>query len=287
VLITPGVEDDTRLGVLIISYHQEHFLADAVKSVRQGFGDQDEIVVAVLDPTRKTIETIRSLLSETTLSIRVATFNIPPFTTVRVLHEMLPLMKSDCIVLLAADDALTGEYKSVMLDSLSDSKRPVVLNSTLILTDEELKPVGYAYPRWSTREWLNRLWLLFENPGKAPGAVIPRQAVIDSDFMNLDSRCLIEDFPLWLFLSDRAQFRHVNHPVVRYRQHANSLSGKVRNADFCWSIGYCIGLVEAHATTFLERLLVRLGRRRWYRQTDPSMRESVEQGRRSAAVRFG
>jgi len=287
VLITTGVEGDARLGMLIISYHQEHFLADAVKSVRQSFSDQDEIVIAVLDSTAKAIENIKSLLSEIALSAHVAPFNTPPFTTVRVLHEMLPLMKSDSVVLLAADDALTGEYKSVMLDSLPNLKHPIVLNSTQILTDEELKPVGYAYPRWSTREWLNRLWLSFENPGKAPGSVIPRQAVLDSDFMNVDPRCLIEDFPLWLFLSDSAQFRHVSHPVVRYRQHANSLSGKAQNADFCWSIGYCVGLAEARATTLLERLLVRLGRRRWYRQTDPSMREAVERGRRSAAVRFG
>lgn len=273
--------------MLIISYHQDHYLADALKSVKQNFNLGDEIVIALLDSSEISIENTRNLLQEQALSARLVKFDNPPFTTVKALQHMLPLMTSDSVVLLSADDALGSGYKHVTLQHLAGNTHPVVLNSALILADENLDAVGNAYPRWSSHGWLNRLWLFFENPGKAPGSVIPRQAVLDSDFMKVDPRCMIEDYPLWLLLSHSARFRRVRQPVVRYRQHPNSLSRKVDNANFCWSIGYCIGLAEARANNVSERLLARFGRRRWYRQTNIAMRHHVEDGRRSATLRFG
>ena len=193
-------------------------------------------------------------------------------------------MRCANVVLLAADDALTAEYRSVIWEYVSGVTHPVVLNSSVILTDENLTPVGNADPRWTGCGWLDRLWLFFENPGKAPGSVIPRKTVIDSCFMNVDPRCLIEDFPLWLSLSDTAKFRRIRRPIVLYRQHQNSLSKQVQNRDFCWSIGYCIGFAETVADSLPERLLSRLGRRRWYQQSAVAMRHHVEDGRRCAAV---
>lgn len=285
--ITTRLEKDLRLGVLVMSFHQEHFLAEALKSVEQCFDDNDEIVLAVLDSTTESMESIRRILDGLALSIRLVTIDTPPFTTVRVLHETLPSMSSECVVLLSADDALASEYKHEMLDHLAEMTPPVVLNSPLYLTDEHLRTIGRAVPRWSSHDWINRRWLFIENPGKAPGAAIPRQAVVESDFMRIDPRCLIEDFPLWLILRNEVRFRRVSRPIVYYRQHPNSLSRKSQSAEFCWSVGYCIGIAEVFASTLLERLLVRLGRGRWYQQTDDAMRIHVEQGRSSAAIDFG
>jgi hypothetical protein len=99
-----------------------------------------------------------------------------------------------------------------------------------------------------------------------------------SKFMNIDPRCLIEDYPLWLCLQELAHFKTIGNGEVLYRQHENSLSHSDLSWDYAWSIGYCMGLAKSSADNWLKHLLCSLGKRRWLKQIDPSMHGVVLDG---------
>ena len=96
--------------------------------------------------------------------------------------------------------------------------------------------------------------------------------------MNIDPYCLIEDYPLWLCLNGLVTFKKIGDGEVLHRQHSNSLSKSRFNNEFAWSIGYCLGLAESSTQSIIKRMLLRLGKSRWMKQVDPSMRHVVLEG---------
>jgi glycosyltransferase involved in cell wall biosynthesis len=269
---------DNSLTFIVLARNHELFILDCLRSLDSYLHPSTELVFADLGSTDLTVDSARSYLKQVSRKFRVVEFSGENLTSTFGLQQLLPSITTQWVGMISGDDAITGQYVSVIEKALPKAKTNTVFNFVLQMTDLNLVPLRKATPRWSRSALLNTLWMFFENPGTSPGSIFPVQQIRNSKFMNIDPNCLIEDYPLWLCVNGSATFKKIGGGEVLYRQHAQSLSRSKVRSDYAWSIGYCIGLSKGSADNWIKGILVSLGERRWLKQINPSMHHVVLEG---------
>jgi glycosyltransferase involved in cell wall biosynthesis len=269
---------DNSLTFIVLARNHELYIHDCLRSLDSHLHPSTEIVFADLGSTDSTLISARGFLNQVSRKFKVVEFSGEKLTSTFGLQQLLPSITTQWVGIISGDDAITGQYVSVIEEAFSKAEINTVFNFVLQMTDTNLVPLRQAKPRWSRSALLNTLWMFFENPGKSPGSILPVQQIRNSKFMNIDSHCLIEDYPLWLCLNGSVTFKKIGDGEVLYRQHSQSLSRSEVSSDYAWSIGYCIGLSKSSADNWIEGILGSLGESRWLKQINPSMHHVVLEG---------
>jgi len=269
---------DYSLTFIVLAKNHEPFVYDCLYSLDSNLAPSTEIVFADLGSSDLTVNVATDFLNQVSRKSRVVEFTGETLTTTFGLQQLLPSITTQWVGIISGDDAITGQYVSVMKAVIRKAEVNTVFNFVLQMTDKNLAPLRKALPRWNRSALLNNLWMFFENPGTAPGSILPVKQILNSNFMNIDPNCLIEDYPLWLCLKDLVKFKKIGDGEVLYRQHSQSLSSSELNREYAWSIGYCIGLLKGSADNSTKGILVSLGEKRWRKKVNPSMHHVVLEG---------
>jgi glycosyltransferase involved in cell wall biosynthesis len=264
--------------MIVLTRNHGEFINDCLSSLDLSLDDKIEIFVIDIGSSDNTQELVSKFALSRKRSIQLLAITNPPFTSVNALQIATRKLTTDFFGIISGDDTVSRTYGSEVEHSTEQFGKDSVLNFVLSVTDKSLSHWRFSKPRWTKIDPYNSALLYFENPGKSPGAVIPVRVLLNSKFMNIDPRCLIEDYPLWLCLNELVAFRKIGNGEVSYRQHSNSLSKSRLSSEFAWSIGYCLGLAESSTQSIIKRMLLRLGKSRWMKQVDPSMRHVVLEG---------
>ena len=269
---------DDSLTFIVLARNHQSFIHECLLSLDCSLRASSEIVFIDLGSTDSTVDFARSFFSQFDRKFRVIELKGERLTSTFGLQQILPSVDTEWVGIISGDDVITGNYLAVLEKAISKRARNAVFNFVLQMTDTNLIPLRQAKPRWTRSRFLNTLWMCFENPGKSPGSVLPVQQVRVSKFMNIDPRCLIEDYPLWLCLNKSVRFKKIGNGEVLYRQHAQSLSRSDVSSEYAWSIGYCIGLAKGSADNWLKGILGSAGKKRWLKQINPSLHHVVLDG---------
>ena len=269
---------DYSLTFIVLAKNHELFIRDCLRSLDSYLHQSTEIVFVDLGSTDLTVNSARGFLNQVSRKFKVVEFSGEKLTSTFGLQQLLPSITTQWVGIISGDDAITGQYVSVIEAAFHKAETNTVFNFVLQMTDKNLVSLRQATPRWSRNAFLNTLWMFFENPGKSPGSILPVQQIRNSKFMNIDPYCLIEDYPLWLCLNGLVTFKKIGDGEVLHRQHTHSLSRSEASSDYAWSIGYCIGLSKSSADNWFKGILVSLGERRWLKQINPSMHHVVLEG---------
>jgi len=271
--------------MVVLTRNHGDFINDCLSSLDLSLNDKIEILVVDIGSSDNTQKLVSEFALSRKRSIHLLAITDPPFTSVNALQVATRELTTDFFGIISGDDTVSRTYGSEVEHNIEQFGKDSVLNFVLSVTDESLSHLRFSKPRWTKVKPYNSALLYFENPGKSPGAVLPVRVLLKSKFMSIDPQCLIEDYPLWLCLNELVAFRKIGSGEVLYRQHSNSLSKSRLSIEFAWSIGYCLGLAESSTQSIIKRMLLRLGKGRWMKQVDPSMRHVVLEGV-AAGIRF-
>lgn len=275
-----GISSDVPIGYLdlsfvIICHNHEKYIEECILSVIETLPEPAKLIIVDSGSSDSTIsQAMKVLSSRGREAIFLSTGNNPN-TSVSALKVSLPHVSTKWFGILSGDDALLPEYGKNALNALNAWGDSVVLNFVQSMCDEKGNFLRKSKPRWTRWAKINKLLLILENPGKAPGAIIPIDLLRKSEFTSFSDEVLIEDYLLWTALVDTAKIRTVRTGGVLYRQHESSLSNARNSLAFAESIGYCMGLAERSAQTLLQKKLYRIGAHRWLRQVDRSLHPEV------------
>jgi glycosyltransferase involved in cell wall biosynthesis len=254
------------LTSVVLTRNHEAFLLDALESIEAQLPSDVEVIVVDIGSNDETVQLVHEYSHTATRQILLKSLDIPPFTTVHALQSLKGAIKTSWVSLLSGDDLLGDRYFEEVSHFVNSRDIFNVLNFQLCVVDQNLTFVRHSAPRWSSISWLDRLLMMYENPGKAPGALLPWRLLEDSAFMRFSPRCLIEDHLIWLSLRDAVHFSRSRRGKVLYRRHLDSLSSQSQNPELAWSLGYCSGVTQACCQSIPQRYAYRSGKSRWRAQ---------------------
>ena len=206
-----------RVSVVMPVFNGEPFLADAVEStLRQGLQDIELVAVddgsrdgsrAVLERFSQADARVRLLSTQTNLGIAAA------------LNLGLRAARADYVAIANADDLTLHERftrQSAFLDS--HPKVGAVGSAVVAISESGTRGPSFRFP---TDARVIRSTLLRHNCMAHPSVMLRRSAVEAVGGYRFD---YIEDYDLWLRLSEQFELANLAEPLVLYRLHPGQLS---------------------------------------------------------------
>ncbi len=244
--------------VIILSRNHEKFLHDCLSSINRELSDAKVICVDIgsLDSSFSHGKQLANKFGLNSKHIELH----KDTKTLTVLKKLESFIDTKYIILISADDVLGKNYRISLKKLRMLNPQESVINFTSTMTDQNLIPFGEKKPHWRDTSKKNRNLLSYSNPGTAPGAVIPWQALIKLDAWRNPPDILIEDYWIWWQLIDFVPFLNCHESEVLYRQHKQSISRANKNKDYAFSLGYVTAIPNIRAdkpwTKFLSLLLI-------------------------------
>ncbi len=274
------------LTCVVIVLNHERFVCECLESIQREFDHSPEILVIDLGSMDATLSLTTQFLESYPGDSSIIVQPVKLRSSVGAIQTAARVAAGEFLMIISGDDYLGTDAGREALKCLGLVNQNCALNFRQVMFSDSSSLTRMSNPRWTSRGCVNQTLLFYENLGKAPGAIIPRNLVLRSIFMKMSPKCLVEDYPLWLSLRRTVTFHVINRGAVFYRQHDQSLSRRRSSPEYSWSLGYCIGMAESLASNVFEKVLARIGRGRWYRQVDKSMRQEVDRGRLAAKRDF-
>lgn len=205
------------VSVVMPVFNGEPFLIDAVEStLRQSL--QDIELVAVDDGSRDGSRAVLERYSRADARIKL----IASATNVGIaaaLNLGLRAARSDYVAIASADDLMFSE-RLVRESAFLDSHPKVAAVGSAVVTISESGSRGPVF-RFPTDARVIRSTLLRHNCMAHPSVMLRRSAVAAVGGYRFD---YIEDYDLWLRLSERYDLANLAEPLVLYRLHPGQLS---------------------------------------------------------------
>lgn len=243
----------STVALILLSKNHEKFVEECIDSVYRELGSAISIINLDFESTDGTVSKIKTLA--TNYSMNLHSESIAPKTGTLLAILGAPVHQEiEHIILLSADDALLPNYGAALNAIKLQGFPPKLINFGLLIGEELVKAQKAKVPKWSKYSFVNSLFLSLGNPGTAPGSVLPWRLLSEINTHRVIKGNLIEDYLIWWFLQDKAEFVNIKKPLVFYRQHANNLTKSRRNPDYAFSLGFNAGLPLQQKSSILKPL---------------------------------
>lgn len=214
----------TSSSLIVLAYNQERFVEEAVRSALSQDQTNLEIVISDDASTDRTFEIIRSLIADYRGPHRVIINRNPINLGIGAhLNRVMELVSGNLIIAMAGDDTSAPERCRIIVDTFETHPRAMVAYSDLIDVDEIGLPFGgQGQSRTYVAEPLLtavRRWV----PGPVGASMAWRRTLFER-FGPLSSGVVAEDRVLAYRARLLGDIVHLRIPLVRYRQHAGSIS---------------------------------------------------------------
>jgi glycosyltransferase involved in cell wall biosynthesis len=254
-----------KVSIFITVLNHEIYINDLLDSIVKEFKSETPVFLADLGSLDGTLAQISTHTLYQENRITLTSFERGT-TTLEALSIFLPIITSDYLLGMSGDDVFqTGFGQAIQRLEQPNPSEKIVINVSLLHTDEKLNPVKFQNPKWSRSRRINRMKLSLGNPGTGPGAIYPVQELLfvlkDKEFHGL----LVEDYFIYWQLIDSVKFVNLPDAIILYRRHPNALGKQNANPEYSKSIGYLVGLSFSNSRNLVEKSLAVFLFLRWIR----------------------
>ena len=215
------------ISVLMPVYNAERYLGEAIESVLgQGFGDFEFLIVddGSTDGSLAAIRRYTAGDPRVRLTSRANTGHIV------ALNEMLAAARGEFVARMDADDvALPGRFEH-QVAFLREHPDVVCVGGAFQMIDEAGRYLTTIYPPEGD-DRIQELALQGHCPINHPSAMFRREAAIAVGSYREEMLACPEDLDLWLRLGEVGRLANLSRPVLKYRQHNQSLSVVVQQTQ--------------------------------------------------------
>jgi glycosyltransferase involved in cell wall biosynthesis len=247
---------DNSISAVVLSRNHSSTVANSLLSLNREFPGMPIILIDSAS-SDNTVEVARCTAQSNSINLSIICKNFP---TVRSLAEGFGRCTTDYVLILSMDDELMKGYGVLARKWLNFQGKGVALNWALRLEDESGNYLGDRKPSWSGSRIPDLCKLAFKNLGTAPGCIVNRRVVADSELFALHSESLIEDQLMWYYLLQEGHIDKILKPHVLYRRSSRSLSHR-QDSEFIFHIGYVFGFVATRLKLGMPVLATRMLKR--------------------------
>jgi glycosyltransferase involved in cell wall biosynthesis len=232
----PQQEAVTLISIVFPVYNGGRFLATAIQSLlAQTFTDFE--IIAVNDGSTDDSERILDRAAATDPRIRV--LSRPNTGIVGALNDGIAMARGDLISRMDADDISLPQRLEKQVAYLADHSECVAVGTDVLYTDPEGAPLVRHYPAEDHDGIVEQL--LNGNGGALIHPTITVRRRLLEEVGGYRARYQwIEDFDLYLRLSEKGRLANLPEVHLHYRQHLGSVNKVCANRD-----GVCLELVNA------------------------------------------
>lgn len=207
------------ISVLMPVYNAERYIAEAVESIlAQTFGDFEFLIV----DDGSTDRSPKLLHRYAQKDPRIQLISRPNTGYVRALNEMLARSRGEFIARMDADDIALPNRFALQVAFLRQNPEVVCVGGAQDFIDEAGR-VLFHYAEVEQDREIQQKALSGTTPINHPSAMMRRAALIQVGGYD-ESLCPAEDLDLWLKLGEIGKLANLPETVLKYRQHANSVS---------------------------------------------------------------
>lgn len=212
-----------RVSVLLSVHNGGNYLEDAVESVLHQTYRDFEFLILDDGSTDGTSEYLDSLEKQDS---RVRVIRQQNQGLVASLNRLIAESRGSLLARMDADDICTPDRFQLQVQEFEHDPDLAILGGRIERIDSSGKSLGeQGYPL-TARESEDMLW--FGCPVAHPAVMMRRDVVMEiGGYRDFFTHC--EDYDLWLRISQRAPIRNLDHVVLKYRVHQNSVSCSKRS----------------------------------------------------------
>jgi len=209
------------ISVLMPVYNAERYVAEAVESIlNQTLGDFEFLII----DDGSTDRSLRILQRYAAADARIRLISRTNEGLVATLNELLALAQGELIARMDADDVALPHRFAQQVDFLRREPTVVCVGGAQDKIDEAGRMLIHHEDPLHDAE-IQRMALCGRVPINHPSAMMRREAVLQVG--GYDATLYpAEDLDLWLRLGEIGKLANLPETVLKYRQHANSVSEK-------------------------------------------------------------
>lgn len=210
-----------HLSVIIPAFNGQDFIEESVSSIlRQSFSDFELLVI----DDGSTDQTLKILTKMSRHDSRMRVFSRENKGLVFTLNELLEKSTADLVARMDADDvSLPGRLRS-QVEFLDKNPDVVLVGSTIQLIDSKGRYLTTLSQPLGNSEIQKNL-LQGHTCVTHPAAMFRRKSVMMAGGYRREFYPT-EDLDLWLRLGELGKIANISEPLLRYRIHQDSISGK-------------------------------------------------------------
>ncbi len=211
----------TRLSVIIPVFNGQDFIEESVSSIlRQSFSDFELLVI----DDGSTDQTLKILTKMSRHDSRMRLFSRENKGLVFTLNELLEKSTADLIARMDADDISLPDRFRIQVNFLDTNPDVVLVGSSVQLIDSMGRYLTTLSQPLSNFEIQKNL-LQGHTSVAHPVAMFRRKSVIMAGGYRQEFYPT-EDLDLWLRLGELGKIANISEPLLSYRIHQDSISGK-------------------------------------------------------------
>jgi GT2 family glycosyltransferase len=211
------------VSVILVNYNQARFISDAWNSLVNQTIAPEKIFLVDDGSAIDDMQTLRQLVEHNSaLSVQLISDGQNIGISAR-LNQVLPLVETEWLVVLAADDSLKPDSIDKLVTA-AESQVDVVWGN-LDVMDESGATLGYSRPADTWQGHISKKYQVAGFPFKdllkfnnfIPGGMTLIRTATVRQASGWDSNITTEDFDLWLRISSASKFKYINESVGNYR----------------------------------------------------------------------
>jgi len=215
------MNDAPTISVLMSVYNADRYLAEAIESILNQTLDDFEFLITDDGSTDRSLKILQRYAAEDS---RIKLITRPNTGFVVALNELLALAQGEFIARMDADDVALPQRFAQQVALLRREPMVVCVGGAQDKIDEAGRVlIHHEDPLHDTE--IQRMALCGKVPINHPSAMMRRKAILQVG--GYDAALYpAEDLDLWLRLGEIGKLANLPETVLKYRQHANSISEK-------------------------------------------------------------
>jgi glycosyltransferase involved in cell wall biosynthesis len=209
-----------KVSVVMPVYNGEKYLTEAIESILGQTFQDFELIVADDGSTDKTVSIIKTFSDRRLIHLRLSHRGLVP-----TLNDGVRVARGEYIARMDADDIALPTRLAEQVSFLDAHRQVVVIGSHVATIDGDGRETGtYTYPPENSVDI--KRYLRKGNAFIHPTTMFRKEAFLSVG--GYRKYLHAEDYELWTRLLSKGEMVNSDHPLLRYRVHANSVTRKNR-----------------------------------------------------------